>query len=68
MLTGGVVLNPFVASPRLPEWKAGLTTSSKIIVSTIFRFSNVSLFSLLTFHFFSSVRCSVSIIDVTGIS
>ena len=58
-------MNPFVANMLLPEWNAGSMTSSNIFVSTIFRFLNVSLFSFWTFHFFSSVCCSVSVIAVT---
>ena len=47
---GEVVPNPFLASTWLPEWKTGSMNSSNIFVSTIFRFSNVSLIYFLTFH------------------
>ena len=67
MSTRGVAKNIFVASPWLPEWKARSMTSSKIFVSTIFRFSNVSLFYFLNFRLFSFVQFSVSAISVTRI-
>ena len=68
MSTWGVVPNPLVARPLLPELKAGLTTSLNIFVRTIFRFYKISLFYFLTFRLFSFVRCSIYVINVTDIS
>ena len=67
MSTGGVVPNPLVARPLQLEWKAGSMTSSNIFVRNIFRLLKISILYFLTFHLFSFVLYSVSVITVTGI-
>ena len=60
--------NPLVASLQLPVWKAVSMTSLNGVVRTIKRFSKVLRFSFCSYHLFSSILCSVSVIDDGGIS
>ena len=60
--------NPLVASPQIPVWNAGSMTSLNVLVSTIKRFSKVLRFSFCISRLFSSVLCSISVIDDGEIS
>ena len=64
MSTRGVVPNPLVARPPLSEWNSGLKTSSKKLLEP---FSMFLVSPFFTFHLFSLVICSVSVIAVAGI-
>ena len=59
--------NPFGGKASDAVVEGRIDNIFKNVVRTIFRFLEVSCFSFMSFHLFSSVLYSVSVIAVSGI-